>query len=35
MNLVLDVPEEVKLIGLTESFRQSCALVSLAKIFQL
>ena len=33
--LVLDVPECVKRIRLTESFRQIYALVSLARIFQL
>ena len=32
--LVLDVLEGVKLIWVTESFRQVCALVSLANIFQ-
>ena len=33
--LVLDVPECVKRIRLTESFRQNYALISLARIFQL
>ena len=33
--LVLDVPECIKRIRLTESFRQIYALVSLARIFQL
>ena len=35
MILVLDEPECVKRIRLTESFRQIYALVSLARIFQL
>ena len=33
--LVLDVPEKVKPIRLTESFRQIYALVSLARLFHL
>ena len=31
---MLDVPEGVKLVWVTESFRQFCALVSLANIFR-
>ena len=30
----IDVPEGVKLLWVTESFRQFCALVSLANIFR-